>query len=316
MGCHLAIIVNRANIRVVGCLGATESLISCWSEPDDEKGSAMGADAEVYLFDTKVYDEQVVPFFRKLIQYGSVDAAVDERMVRIQPHIESIKAFVDQEKTQLKATDLDAYCTYLERDFRLQPEHRHLADANAGEWANRDKRACRRWDCPAKAICPFHILDGGNRQIETLATLFNATVKATCLGKSQFVGRSVNVFFFREVLKKNGVSLDSELWKLLFSLGTRGFVIGYEFSNSDGIHGWLMPDETEQLVSLLDPLCLPPVKPTFAAMKRTRRILGGYRVRGWEFNELSLCFVKIVAAIATNEGKGILWGNDVSSWLI
>ena len=279
----------------------------------------MGADAEVYLFDTKVYDEQVVPFFRRLIRYGSVDAAVDESMHRIQSHIESIKAFVaiDQETTHLKGTDLDAYCNYLGRDFRLLPEHHHLAAANEGGWADWDKRACRRSDCPARASCPFHIMDGHNRQIETLAMLFGAIVQVTCLGTSQFVGRSTNVFFYKDVLTKNGVSLDSELWKLLFLLGARGFVIGYEFANSDGIHGWLRPDETERLVSLLQPLSLPPLEPTFADMENTRRKKPGpYIVEGWEFKELSLCFVKIVATIATKEGKGILWGNDVCSWLM
>src|SRR5262245_16040416 len=167
----------------------------------------MGADAEVYLFDTKVYDEQVVPFFRKLIRYGSIEAAFDDGMDRIQPQIESIKMFMEQEKTELKATDLDAYCTYLGQDFRLLPEHHHLADTNAGEWADWDKRACRRWDCPARGTCPFHIMDdGGNRQIETLAMLFGAVVNATCLGESQFVGRSFNVFFYKAVLKKNETS--------------------------------------------------------------------------------------------------------------
>jgi hypothetical protein len=145
--------------------------------------------------------------------------------------------------------------------------------------------------------------------------LFGATVKATCLGESQFVGRSFNIFFYKGVLKKNGVPLDSELWKLLFLLGARGFVIGYEFSNSDGIHGWLTPEETERLMSLLQPLPLPPLEPTFAAMKNTQRQSDGYKVEEWEFEELSLCFVKIVATVATAEGKGILWGNDVSSWL-
>jgi hypothetical protein len=126
----------------------------------------------------------------------------------------------------------------------------------------------------------YYVMDGGRRQIETLAMLFGAVVKATPLGESQFVGRSFNVLFYKDVLKKNEISLDSELWKLLFWLGARGFVIGYEFSNSDGIHSWLMPGETERLVSLLKPLSLPQLEPTFEAMTETCRRPGAYVVEG------------------------------------
>jgi hypothetical protein len=282
---------------------------------EQKSEAAMGADAEVYLFDTTVYRDQVVPFFRNLIRHGSVEQACDESMDRIEPHIVTIKAFLQEEKVELKATDLDAYCIYFGQDFRLLPEYHHLAEASAKGWVDWDNRACRQWDCPARATCLFHIMDGRNRQIETIAMLFCGVVHATCLGESQFVGRSFNVFFYKDVLKKNGVPLDGELWKLLFLLGGRGFVIGYEFANSDGIHGWLMAEETERLASLLQLLSLPQVKPTFDGMKEAKRLLGGYGVKGWEFEELSLAFVKIVAILATQQGKGILWGNDVSSWL-
>ena len=50
-------------------------------------------------------------------------------------------------------------------------------------------------------------------------------------------------------------------------------------------------------------------------MEGTRRRPGGYAVPGCEFEELSLCFVKVVATVAASRRKGILWGNDVSGWL-
>jgi hypothetical protein len=36
---------------------------------------------------------------------------------------------------------------------------------------------------------------------------------------------------------------------LLRRLGRRGFVVGYGFSNGDGIHGWLSADETSELAT-------------------------------------------------------------------
>jgi hypothetical protein len=96
----------------------------------------------------------------------------------------------------------------------------------------------------------------------------------------------------------------------LLALGFRGFVVGYQCSNSDGVHGWLTPDETKRLIALVEPLKLPALKPTFRAMQRTRH-WNGYGMKGWEFNELSLAFVRTVATIASVERKGILWGNDL-----
>jgi hypothetical protein len=101
---------------------------------------------------------------------------------------------------------------------------------------------------------------------------------------------------------------------LLARLGTRGFVVGYGFANSDGVHGWLTPEEAGRLAGLLRPLRLPDLEPSFEAMERTRTG-GGYAAQGWEFDELSLSFVRAVASLAAGQGKGILWGNDVPDWL-
>src|SRR5262249_57413 len=117
------------------------------------------------------------------------------------------------------------------------------------------------------------------------------------------------------------VCLDDSLWKLLTLLGKRGFVVGYQWSSSnDGINGWLDFQETLEIADLLHnlPLSIYPV--SFEAMKEFKKphplLYEKFGVTGYEhpdlsFEALSLSFVRTVAEIATAEGKGILWGNNV-----
>lgn len=274
----------------------------------------MGSKAELYVFDPFVYDEQVVPFLRQLILHADVDRAASHAMDRILPLVDRIKAFLSARQAKLQPTDLAAHCTYLGDDLRLLPlfaVHQELeADANSAAGA---LRTCRRDDCPARATCPFHV-DDRRGQAQVLASLFGALVKETCLSASQFVGSSMNVFHYNVLLQKHGIPLGGELRELMLALGTRGAVIGHALADSDGVHGWLTVAETARLAILLQPLPLPDLAPTFAAMEKIGR-KPAHSNGGWDFDELSLCFVKTVATISTREQKAILWGNNVLNWL-
>jgi hypothetical protein len=113
------------------------------------------------------------------------------------------------------------------------------------------------------------------------------------------------------VLRKHGIPWDGELSRLLTDLGTRGAVVGYGLANSDGVHGWLSLEESLRPAGLLAAVPLPPLEPSFEALRRTRSPGAGYHIDGWEWEALRLSFVRTVAVIASGRGKGIHWGNDL-----
>jgi hypothetical protein len=272
----------------------------------------MGADAEVYVFDDRAYRAQVVPLFRNLLRYGLGHPALNEAMDRFRPGAGGILRYIRKELQGLEPTDLDTYCTYLGEDLRLLTPPAGLPEKLARHEDGWEDRACRREDCPVSAQCPFFIADHA-RRADPLSLLFQTVVSAVCLGESQFVGRSSTVFGYLPVLRENAVSWDGELGRLLAALGMRGAVVGYSFGITEGIHGWLSHEEAGRLADLLATIRLPLLEPSFEAMRRTRRPGQGYHLDGWEWEELSLGFVRTVAVIASRSGKGLLWGNDVAA---
>ena len=273
----------------------------------------MGSDAKIYILDAAVFTQQVAPFIRNIIRNGAVDNAFEPHMARIRPFVPVIRRWMMQDPVRvLKSTDLDEHCTYLRADLGLLPQYEPVAETN--DWPEWPVRACKSVVCPARHTCPFHVSDGAH-QAETIDELFANLVRVTCLGESQFLGRSLTVFDYAYILEKNAIPFDSELWHLLRTLGTRGYTSGYMFSNSDGIHGWLLADETAALASLLAGVPLPQFKPTFGAMRRRTGLFYRFLIRGWDFAELGLAFIRTVATIGAQEGRGILWGNDLSEWM-
>lgn len=272
----------------------------------------MGADAEVYVFDDRAYLDQVVPFFRGLLRHGLGNPALNEVLDRLRPGVGGILRFIRKELPGLGPVDLDAYCTYLGDDLRLLAPPADLAEKLARHGDEWEDRACRREECPASARCPFFIEDHA-RRADPLSSLFQSLVGAVCLGESQFVGRSFHVFDYAPVLRKNTIPWGGELGRLLAALGTRGSVVGYGFGDTEGIHGWLSHEEAGRLAGLLAGMPLPSLEPSFEAMRRTRSPGKGHHIAGWEWEELSLGFVRTVAKIASGAGKGLLWGNDVSN---
>jgi hypothetical protein len=272
----------------------------------------MGADAEVYIFDDRAYTGQVVPLFRRLLRHGPGHPALNEMLDRLRPGVGGSLRYIRKELRGLEPTDLDAYCTYLGDDLRLLTPPADLAEKLARHGDDWEDRACRCKDCPASARCPFFIEDHA-RRADPLSSLFQSVVSVVCLGESQFVGRTFNVFDYAPVLQKNAVLWDGELGQLLAALGMRGAVVGYGFGDTEGIHGWLSHEEAGRLAGLLASIPLPSLGPSFEAMRQTWSPGKGHHVDGWEWEELSLGFVRTVAIIASGSGKGILWGNDVSN---
>ena len=262
----------------------------------------MGFNSEVFIFDYDVYRNDVIPFFYDLLRTSVVP--------------EWLQIILDKthrrfEIEDLPATNLEQYCTWLEACLAWTGSYENINMVEAG-W---DERVCRSTDCPEINHCPFHQGRTG-APAENLLRLLEITVSLRCLGPSQFVGRSRVPDRFRDSLSEMNASCDLE--SLLSKLGKRGFVIGYRWGGGEGIQGWLTPSETTELAWHLEHLPLPKYEASFEAMERFYKWqqygsfnLGGYECDGYSFEALSLSFVRTVATMASQKGKGVLWGNDV-----
>ena len=139
-----------------------------------------------------------------------------------------------------------------------------------------------------------------------------------CLGPRQFLGRSVDCYFYWETLDELGVSPEDPIRELLERLGRRR-----REDLDEGVHGWLGPEETRELGERLFALDLPDYECSFGAMQGFRQVRnlaeGTGRVFLWptyehpeySFERLSLSYVRTLCQLAAREGKGVLWGNGV-----
>ena len=169
-------------------------------------------------------------------------------------------------------------------------------------------------------------MDAHPATADDLLRLFRLSVERRCLGRGQFLGRSVDCYFYWKTLDALGVAADDPIRELLTRLGRRAFLIRYGWAATEGIHGWLTPGEAQELFQRLFALDLPEYEYSFTAMGDfvgTANILEGtpvdasFALRVFahparSFEELSLSYVRTVCSIAANSGKGVLWGNDVA----
>jgi len=284
----------------------------------------MGADARLFLFDYELYQGDVLPAFLRLIGDGSADDWMLE-LHRMHTDGVSFNECLAHHSATLAPVEILKYCTYLDSDLavrKIVSEPHNLYDCG---W---ETRACRSGDCVVRERCPFHFLEGPQQTIavDYLLRLFQMVVADRCLGPGQFLGRSIDCFFYWETLDELGVAPADPIRLLLQRLGRRGFLIGYEFvAGTDGIHGWLRPDEAKELAERLFAFDLPEYERSFAAMekfKQVRNILEdravgldfrwpAYEQASGSFERLSLSFVRTVCNLAAREGKGVLWGNGI-----
>lgn len=261
----------------------------------------MGSDAEAHVFDHERYISLVVPAVRSMLLTGRVEDWLRKILLRAQEN-----DLVDRSVVGLLGgADLARDCTYLNADLSIaQPLSGNTIWFD--EW---NERACSSSQCPSHTRCPFHM--DGPACIAEVSFIIEQAVAWTCLDGSQFLGRSFNTGRYHELLCSSGIEQTHPLRKLLDALGMRGWVMGHQFSNSDGIHGWLDVEESRALHTLLGNLPLPTMQESFQAMQ-AMRMYDGYMVpEGATWEALSLSFLRATAGIAVKQGRGILWGNDV-----
>ncbi|MEU2610493.1 hypothetical protein ABZ570_02720 [Micromonospora sp. NPDC007271] len=263
----------------------------------------MGADAEIFVFDYVRYRDEVVPALVDLLRTGEPVPWLGEVFRSATPMGEYGYDVVWPRlaaRLRERPTDLARYCTWLGRDLRYVGGRR--VDRAAGE-----QLACPSLTCPERVRCRFH-QDADRHAVEALTALHEALVAVRCLGPAQFLGRTITPDFYLPALERHSVPASDPLRHLLAALATRGAVLGYQFGVTEGIHGWLTVAETVELAARLDRLDLPRYEPTFAAMAdRSKRAARSAS----EWHDLSLSFVRTVAAIAVRADQAVLWGNDV-----
>jgi hypothetical protein len=270
-------------------------LADVFAAPDVQYGRAMGSDAHVYVFDHAGFVEQLVPAILGLLRTGHKVPALADLWYH----------HTDDPWSYLGSADLTRDCSYL-RITDLAFEGRPAAPRPwFDDWS---ERACRSEACPSRTTCP--LFDGHQTYAEAVTWLVTHAVGVHHVGASRFVGRTVNIGFYDGVLQDAGVPESHPVRGLLRALGNRGRVIGYGFGNSDGIHGWLDPGETHALAEELHALPLPRYPATFEAMDAV--MPEPYQPpAGFQFQHVSLSFVRTVAEIAAQDRRGILWGNDL-----
>ena len=220
----------------------------------------MGEDAEVFLFDHNAYLTEVVPAFVDLFRNGQV--------------VDWLHPFVKRrelEPSRWPASDLTRYIVGLHSDLSWAGPY-DLRDTYGDNWR-------QRWSelTQGSEAAP------DDATVEQINWLFKIAVSIKCLGASQFVGRSVTVSIYREVLWDLGMKQDDRFVDLLAALGKRGFLIGYQFGfGFEGVNGWLDPDETAEFARRLDSI-----------------------------ENLNFSVVHAVAKKAVGQRRGILWGNGL-----
>ena len=137
----------------------------------------------------------------------------------------------------------------------------------------------------------------------------------------------MNPFRFHDFFKERDEKETEDLKPFLYKLGSRGKLIGYGWANSDGVHGWLTPNETQEFVDVLSKIDLPSYNPTLENLQKFMDAihyindLGFERrphrdtvkmVRTTKWDTLALSFIRTMGKIALREKQGLLWGNDIS----
>jgi hypothetical protein len=270
----------------------------------------MGSDAELYFLDTVSFQNDIVPGFHKLLT-GQVSPNWLVHLIK-NSDFQDMKGLIEEFRSD--PIDLTKHCNYLSDLACIDPERFNF---NLGrkprrvwhlQYDNKDARRCMEKDCLETTRCPFYV-DNSREIAELLNYLFGDTMAWLSEGVGVFVGRTTSPATYEEELTKLGVPEDSLLRELLDRLGTRGFIFGYGWANGDGVHGWLNPQECDELAQQLWQLELPEYSATPANLERWQPLNKSRSEQDWD--RLVLAYIRAMAEYAAKIEQGIVWMNDV-----
>ncbi|MFX1536242.1 MAG: hypothetical protein ACFFDI_18660 [Promethearchaeota archaeon] len=294
----------------------------------------MGSDAEIYVFDYYKFKKKVVPEFHKLLAGQTNSPWFESHYTKNLP--EEWQKYIVDRKTNIREN-----CEILDKDFSYvgfyfadQVFDEDFSYKNYDRLYGSEARYCYSDSCPeAEFNCPFHKNQDQCGVLEPLHELFQVVIGNHCLSHSQFVGRTMNPFRFHDFFKQRDENETEDLKPFLYKLGSRGKLIGYGWANSDGIHGWLTPIETQEFVDVLSKIDLPSYNPTLKNLQKFMDAVHyindindfGYSerrpypqtvkmVRATMWDDLALSFIRTMGIIALRKKQGLLWGNDIFFW--
>ena len=181
----------------------------------------MGADARLFLFDYEIYRSEVLPAFLRLMRDSSIDTWLME-LHRLHTDGLGIDECLARHSVSLAPVDILKHCTYLDPDLAVRTVRSDPQSLYDCGW---ETRACRSADCSVRDQCPFHFVEEPQQTItvDYLLRLFQMAVADRCLGPGQFLGRSIDCFFYWKTLDELGVAPADPIHLLLQQLGRRGF---------------------------------------------------------------------------------------------
>ena len=154
---------------------------------------------------------------------------------------------------------------------------------------------------PARELLPPW--PGTDWQMEGLQHWCQGAVETTCLGEESYIGNNRRACLYDTYLRRLGFNADEGLQRLLERLGRCGVAWMHGSGGcSEGIHGWLTPDETLELALWFDEL-------EDCGLGRIGRASEDYcdARKGEELRRLHDLVRMALAA-----GAGVLWGSDLS----
>jgi len=280
--------------------------------------SLMGSDACISMFEQKRWDEVLIPAAIGLISgHGMPDwarAALKDRHWDVGdlefPEVKSFK------------TDCSIMADLATIDAGLYS--RKLTESKPRKFwgVSSDRRRCRDKECRSRSRCPFFLKDKIVEWESTsiaLSEMVDAILNPEL--KDEFMGRRASTNNFRELLDDWNVPQNASVRDLLDRLGSRGFIIGYQFMGSgEGIHGWLTTEECLSLATELRKLDIPKFEATKDELKKMRPLGVEFKklyreaeykfeVRERQWRVLTLAYLCAFAEYAALTNMGLIWIN-------
>jgi hypothetical protein len=268
----------------------------------------VGADASLSVFDYDRYRHTVVPGLIGLIGGAGRTPWLDDVCDRLGDGF--APAWRDLAATlRERPTDLARHCTWLGGDLRHPGRSQAARDGWEGRRGRWEVVRCASGTCPERSHCLLHerAAQPFSEPTDVLSILVDAVTEDCCVGPARFVGRNATLHGLRPLLSDLGVPPGDRVFELFDALGGRGWANGFTLGAADGVHGWLTPPEAAELAGGLDPLALPAVGPTDAAMHEAHRAT--QRDGGPAWQPLTLSFVRIMAHRAAQDGHGLLFSH-------
>lgn len=262
----------------------------------------MIIDSGVYVFDYRRFHDEVVPAIRQLHAGDEVEPWLEAAWNEGQPHPAPVPRFTPHLR---------------EVTVGLMARRDLSGDLPAGLYPRlmpRPKRRPRRvqGEAPTSRADEYALPPDHDAWLD-ICHLFQRAVEENCLGSGAYMGNvalpgSLNFCVDGPVFP----GYDEDLRTLLDWLESRGNAWRQAAVDCyEGVYGWLDPDETWLLAEALGNHPLPTVNATFPAIKAARANGVGACTDG-EGCPQRLAVLRAIAQLAVSEGRGLLWGLDVS----